>query len=98
MSKVRIYQPTKNAMQSGRRNTLKWRLEYAPGAAKSIDPLMGWVSTRDMRRQVRMSFDSREAAIAFAERNGLEYEVEEPRARKVKIKNYADNFSYDRIR
>ena len=98
MTKVRIYRPTKNAMQSGRRTTRKWVLEHAPGAAKGLDPLMGWVMSRDTRQQVRMTFDTREAAVAFAERNGLDYEVEEPRVRKLKLKNYADNFAYDRIR
>ncbi len=54
MTEVRIYQPAKTAMQSGLANTRKWVLEFEPGAAKSIDPLMGWTGSADTREQLKI--------------------------------------------
>ena len=97
MADVRIFRPAKTAMQSGRRNTRSWRMEFEPGAPRVNDPLMGWVGTADTRAQVRLDFDSREAAIAFADRNGLRYRVDESAPPRVRPKSYAENFSYARI-
>ncbi len=95
--KVRIYQPAKTAMQSGWANARKWRLEHEPQEAARADRLMGWIGSGDTRGQLRMSFDTREEAIAFAEKKGYEYTVDEPRPRRVKPKSYADNFRWDRV-
>jgi len=46
--------------------------------------------------QVRMNFATAEEAVAFAEKGGLAYRVVAPRARRVRPKRYADNFSPDR--
>lgn len=96
--KARIYQPTKTAMQSGRANTRRWILEYEPEEAKRADSLMGWIGSGDMRGQVKLRFDGKEEAIAYAERHDIEYTVEEPKLRRVRPKSYADNFSWNRVR
>lgn len=94
---VRIYRPAKSAMQSGRANTREWVLEYVnPQAQRRTDPLMGWTGIDDMSGQVRLHFDTREQAISFAEQEGLNFTVEEPRERRRLIKSYADNFSANR--
>ena len=93
---VRIFRPAKTAMQQGRAGTERWLLEYEPGA-REVEPLMGWTSSRDTRRQLRLSFDSKEEAVAYAEKQGLMYSIEEPRERKVRPKAYADNFRTDRM-
>jgi hypothetical protein len=95
---VRIYQPPKTAMQSGRATTHKWVLEFEPAAPREVEPLMGWISGRDTRRQVKLSFDTREEALAYAQRNGYQVELEEPHVRRFKPKSYADNFRPDRLR
>ncbi len=95
--KVRIYRPTKNAMQSGRANIRKWVLEFEPTMRKEIDPLMGWTGSGDTKTQARLHFASKEAAIAYAERNGHEFVVDLPKERIIKHKNYSDNFSPTRI-
>jgi len=92
-----IYQPAKTAMQSGRANSRRWLLEFEPGAARTLDPLMGWTSSRDTSQQVRLAFTTREAAVAYAERNGVDYRVIEPQRAKPRLKAYADNFRYDRV-
>jgi hypothetical protein len=95
---VRIYRPSKTAMQSGQANTLGWRMEFEPEAAREIDPLMGWTSSPDTRQQLILAFDSKEQAIAYAEKHGHAYTVLEPQARAVRRRAYADNFRYDRVR
>ena len=85
-------------MQSGRANTKEWVLEYDTTGSRSSDPLMGWTSSTDTRSQLRMKFDTREEAIAFAQREGIEFTVSETREPKRIIKAYADNFASNRRR
>jgi hypothetical protein len=94
---VRIYRPAKSAMQSGTAASRQWVLEYEPETAKAIDPLMGWIGSTDTNGQVKLRFPSREAALAYAKRLGLDAKIEEPRSRAPIIKNYADNFRYDKV-
>ena len=96
-NKVRIYRPTKNAMQSGRANTRQWIVENSPTSPKEIDPLMGWTGSADTEIQVKLRFASKEDAVAYAERNNLVYELNEPKERKLQPKNYSDNFSPNRL-
>ncbi len=95
---ARIYQPARSAMQSGQANTRSWVLEFLPADSKFIDPLMGWTGSRDMNQQVRLSFDSREAAIVYAEKHGLSFQVFEPKKRRhiLRQNGYGDNFSANR--
>lgn len=95
---ARIFRPTKNAMQSGRAgNMALWVLEFEPSDAKKVDSLMGWSGSADTRNQLRLRFESKEDAVAYADRNGLSYSVVEPQDRAIKPKNYADNFAYNRV-
>lgn len=91
---ARIYKPAKTAMQSGRGRTERWLLEYEPEKPKSIEPLMGYTSSGDMRQQVRLSFDTAEEAIAYAVREGIPYQLAEPKARTPKKVSYSDNFKF----
>ena len=84
-------------MQSGHAKTKEWVLDYEPEQPREVEPLMGWTSSDDTRRQLRLTFETREEAVAYAEREGIPYIVEEPAARKVQPKAYADNFRFDRI-
>ncbi len=93
---ARIYVPPKSAMQSGRGRTQGWVLEFEPGEKQRLDPLMGWSGSGDTRGQVRLHFDTKEQALAYAEANGLAYEVEEPKPLRIKPKSYADNFRFGR--
>jgi|TARA_B110000977_G_scaffold64421_1_gene87634 NADH dehydrogenase len=92
---ARIYQPTRNAMQSGQGKSTKWILEFLPSEARKVDPLMGWTSSGDMDSQVKLTFESKEEAISYADQKGITYSVQEPKQRKHVIRNggYGDNFS-----
>jgi hypothetical protein len=94
--RARIYQPTRNAMQSGRARTKLWVLEYEPERPRQIDPLMGWTSSSDMRQQVQLEFATREEAVAYAGKHAIPYQVFEPHKPAAKAKSYADNFRFDR--
>ncbi|PQM27138.1 ETC complex I subunit [Sphingopyxis lindanitolerans] len=90
--KARIFQKPKNAMQSGRAGTQHWTLEFAPAEARKADPLMGWAGSGDTRRQIRLGFATRDEAVAYVEKNGIEVEITPTPVRTLKIQAYADNF------
>lgn len=96
--RARIFQPARTAMQSGTAKTKTWTLEFVPASARSVDPLMGWTSSDDMNSQVRLRFDSRDAAEAYAKAHGIDYTVSEPKPRKANIRpgGYGDNFATNR--
>jgi hypothetical protein len=96
--RARIYQPARNAMQSGTAKTKNWVLEFAPASARNVDPLMGWTSSDDMNSQVRLRFDSKDAAVDYAKSRGIEAVVTEPKKRKPNIRSrgYGENFATDR--
>ena len=96
--RARIYQPARTAMQSGVGKTKIWVLDYAPATGRTVDPLMGWTSSDDTQSQVRLRFDSREAAVAYAAAKGIDAEVVEPQARKYNIRagGYGENFATNR--
>ena len=93
---ARIYRPAKTAMQSGKGKTVFWGIEHEPAAPKKVEPLMGYTSSSDMQAQVRLKFDSKEDAVRYAEANGIEYRVIEPKEQRRRPMAYADNFKFDR--
>jgi NADH dehydrogenase ubiquinone Fe-S protein 4 len=97
MITARIYRPSRTTTQSGVARAKFWILEFEPVAPRQIDPLMGWTSSRDMRSQVRLEFATKEEAVAYAEKNGLRYRIEEPNPVSRKILSYSDNFKSTRL-
>jgi hypothetical protein len=93
---ARIFRPAKNAMQSGKAQTQAWRLTYEPEQPRMIEPLMGWTSSGDMRQQLTLHFDTKEEAVAYCEREGIPYQVIEPRESVRRQVAYADNFAFRR--
>ncbi len=89
---ARIYQKSKNAMQSGRARTGDWVLEFESSSRKRPDPLTGWSGGADTQEQVRLTFATLEAAKAYAERAGVDVHVIPPAEPKLKLQSYADNF------
>lgn len=96
--RARIYRPSKTAMSSGMAKTRQWVLEFAPASARSVDPLMGWTSSSDTQAQVKLRFDSKEAALDYAKAHGLEAVVTDAKSRKANIRpgGYAENFAVNR--
>ena len=94
MRKAKIYKPTKTALQSGKKNTKNWLLEFDT-LDTGINPLMGWESSKDTMSEVRLEFPSKEIAINYAKKNNITYYVIEPQKRKIIKKSYTDNFLKD---
>lgn len=95
---ARIYKPAKTAMSSGTAKTKDWVLEFLPAQARGIDPLMGWTSSSDMDSQVRLRFETVEAAKAYAKDHGIDAVVLKPKSRKPNIRagGYGENFATNR--
>lgn len=96
--RARIYKPARTATQSGTAKTHLWLLEFAPQSPREVDPLMGWTSSDDTQSQVRLRFETRDAAEAYAQKKGIPYTVVEPKPRKPTIRpgGYGDNFASSR--
>lgn len=96
--RARIYQPARTAMSSGTAKTKNWVLDYTNDTARSVDPLMGWTSNEDTQSQVRVTFDTKEAALDYAKANGIDVVVQEPKKRAVNIRpgGYGENFATNR--
>ena len=91
MKRAKIYKPAKTAMQSGERNTKKWLLEFDT-LNTGIDPLMGWVSSKDTMSEVKLEFSTKEQAVNYAKKNNISYYIIEPQKRNIIKKSYTDNF------
>jgi len=94
MKKAKIYKPTRTAMQSGKRNTKFWVLEFET-LNTGINPLMGWVTSKDTMSEVKLEFNTKDEAINYATKNQIHYELIEPQKRKLIKKSYSDNFMKD---
>uniref|UniRef100_UPI00398F0F68 NADH dehydrogenase [ubiquinone] iron-sulfur protein 4, mitochondrial n=1 Tax=Pristiophorus japonicus TaxID=55135 RepID=UPI00398F0F68 len=92
--KVRIFVPARNTMQSGANNTKIWKMEFDT-RERWENPLMGWASTADPLSNTVLSFTTKEDAIAFVQKNGWSYEVEEKRVKVLKPKSYGANYSWN---
>jgi len=89
---ARIFQESKNAMQSGKAREGRWVLEFESGSPRRPDPLTGWSGGADTQSQVRLTFATLDAAKAYAEREGVACHVLPPAERKLKLQSYSDNF------
>jgi hypothetical protein len=93
---ARIFRPSPNAMQSGKANSKLWILEHEPAAARQVEPLMGYTSSTDTQSQVRLTFETLDAAETYARKNGLAYAVQRENQTTPKRVSYPDNFKHDR--
>ena len=91
MKKAKIYIPNKNPMQSGLNKSHKWILEFEKKDL-TCNTLMGWESSSDTLTEVRLEFTSKDLAINYAKKRKIDYELIEPKRRKIIKKSYADNF------
>ena len=78
-------------MQSGLGKTDKWILEFEVDDPTK-NPLMGWESSSDTYSELKLEFSTKELAINYAKKKKINFELIEPKKRKVVKKSYADNF------
>ena len=89
---ARIFQRSKNAMQSGKARAGEWILQFETTSRRRPDPLMGWSGGADTQSQVTLAFPTLEAAQAYADRNRIAYHLVPPPVKKLRLQSYADNF------
>ena len=92
MTTARISEIERKTTQSGKANTGRWLLEFERGQPLRPDPLTGWNGSGDTNPQVRLSFPSKEVAIAYCDKHGLSYHLVPAAPVRLKIQAYADNF------
>lgn len=89
---ARIYRKIENNMQRGKRNSHGWILEHEVPHAWRPDPLTGWAGSGHPDGQIRLNFPTLDAAIDYAEREGLPYHVVPAPERRLILRSYAENF------
>lgn len=92
MSIARIVEEQRKTTQSGKAKTGRWTLEYERQEALRPDPLTGWAGSGDTETQIRLSFDSKDEALAYAKAKGLEVHLVPAPPVALKLQAYADNF------
>jgi len=97
MIDARIYWRPKTSMQSGHAKVGEWILELERPSKQIPEPLMGWTQGGDTANQIRMEFSSQEQAETFAKSQGWRYIVSEQNKRRIKPRNYGDNFVCDMV-
>ena len=95
MRKAKIYRPSKTAMQSGKRNTKNWLLEFDT-LDTGINPMMGWETSKDTMSEVKLEFSTKEQAVNYARKNNVDYYIIEPQKGKMIKRSYSDNFLKDK--
>ena len=93
---ARIYKPAKTATQSGTAKTKDWVLDYEPEEPRVVESLMGWTTSGDMKSQIQLRFATKEEAMAYAERHGIAYQVQDTKAAPRRGLSYSDNFAANR--
>ena len=95
---ARIYQPARTAMSSGTAKTKSWVLEFVPTEERNVDPLMGWTSSDETQTQVRLEFETKDAALDYAELNDISATVQgsQKRALNIRAGGYGENFATHR--
>jgi hypothetical protein len=95
MQQAIIYSPTKTAMQSGTAKTGLWILEFKNNSMQTNNPLMGWIGGGNTQTQINLKFDTLDDAIRYANSNQIIFTVKHPKKRNLRIKSYAENYSFD---
>ena len=89
---ARIFQKIKSSTSSGKGRLDKWILEFERTVAERADPLTGWIGSGETQPQVVLSFDTLDAAKAYAEREGIDAHVVASPPNRLKLQAYSDNF------
>jgi hypothetical protein len=89
---ARIFQRSRNAMQSGKARAGEWVLQFESHRPDEPDPLTGWSGGADTQSQVTIGFPTLEAAKAYADKYQIAYHLVPPATQKLKLQSYADNF------
>ena len=91
--KFLIFKPAKSSMQSGLNNTTKWCLSNCEMDENYVSSKFCWIGSTNPEKQMKLFFDSLESAESFAMKNNYDYEIIQPKKRKILKKSYSENFT-----
>ena len=92
MTIARISEIDRRTTQSGRANSGLWLLEFERSEGQRADPLTGWAGSGDTKTQVKLTFRTKDEAVAYADRHEIAYHIVPATPVKLKLQAYADNF------
>lgn len=92
MTTARITELERKPTQSGKANAGLWLLEFERKEPQRPDPLTGWNGSGDTNPQVRMTFKTKDSAVAYCEKHGFDYHLVPAPPVRLKLQAYADNF------
>tara|TARA_X000000950_G_scaffold187841_1_gene227204 strand:+ start:235 stop:540 length:306 start_codon:yes stop_codon:yes gene_type:complete len=98
MKQVIIYKPEKSPTQSGIKKYSNWFLESINVGSFETDPLTGWKGKEEYEFSIKLKFNTKEEAIAYAKKNKMSYKVVKQASKIMKLKSYADNFKFNRVK
>nr|WP_255419671.1 NADH dehydrogenase ubiquinone Fe-S protein 4 [Wolbachia endosymbiont of Dipetalonema caudispina] len=78
-------------MQSGLGNTRFWHLRIKPDSYY-IEPLMGWIGSKNPQKQIVLKFNSLEQAVSYVKKRNIQYIIEMPKNIRRIPKSYTNNF------
>ena len=92
MTTARIIEQQRKTTQSGKAKAGRWTLEFEREEAQRPDPLTGWSGSGDTNTQIRLTFDNKDEAIAYATRKGFDIHLVPAPPVALKLQAYANNF------
>jgi hypothetical protein len=92
MTVARISEMDRKTTQSGKATAGRWSLEFERQQPLRADPLTGWNGSGDTNPQVLLTFGTKEAAIGYCKKHGLDYHIIPAPPVRLKLQAYADNF------
>ena len=92
MTTARIIEDDRRTTQSGTAQAGRWLLAFEREQPLRPDPLTGWSGSGDTNTQVRISFNTRDEALAYAKAKGFTVHLVPAPPVSLKIQAYADNF------
>jgi len=92
MTTARIIEVQRGTTQSGKASDGRWTLEFEREQPLRPDPLTGWAGSGDTKTQVRLRFDTKDEAVAYATKKGFDLHIVSSPPVALKLQAYADNF------
>ena len=87
-----IFQPSKSAMQSVIGKSDKWCLSNLTANESFLSSVFCWTGSSNSEKNLTLFFDTLKSAVRYAESKNLNFEVIEPKKRKIIKKSYSRNF------
>jgi hypothetical protein len=80
-------------MQSAPLGSKLWIVTFVEEfKSREVNDLTGWTSSDNTKNQIKLKFNSKEAAIEYATNNNYDYIIDQCSKSNLKLKSYSVNF------